>query len=69
MSHDDSEHHDMHAEPHGSAESVTSPFTTEELSTLHADDRKAARNIVLLMVGIFLAGVAMYIVVAYVVAQ
>jgi hypothetical protein len=47
---------------------VENPFTPAEAAALHVADRGAARNIVLLMVGIFLTGICIYSVVAYSVA-
>ncbi len=44
------------------------PFSPADLAELHADDRIAGRNIVLLMLFIFLVGVTLYAVVAYSVA-
>jgi hypothetical protein len=45
------------------------PFTPAETAIFHADDRVAARNIVLLMLSIFVIGVALYGVVDYVVGH
>jgi hypothetical protein len=60
MTHDNHGHVPSHAE---------NPFTSSEIATLHAADRVAGRNIVLLMLGIFTIGLVLYGVVDYVVAQ
>lgn len=44
-------------------------FTNTEVAAMHDEDRKAAGNIVLIMLGIFVAGVIGYSVVDYVVSQ
>ena len=54
---------------HGAASTTESPFGPAELATLHAEDRAAARNIVVLMLVIFLIGITLYGVVDYVVAS
>lgn len=53
-----------HEEAHGHAANSPSPFSAEECAALRADDVKAARSVVLLMVGVFLAGVVLYTIVA-----
>jgi hypothetical protein len=50
-----------HAESHADA---SAPFSPEECAALREDDVKAARSVVLLMVGVFLAGVVLYTIVA-----
>lgn len=64
--HHEHQHGEHGHEHHGHA---ANPFTHPELVTMHADDRVAARNIVLLMVGIFIMGLAGYIAVDFWVAQ
>ncbi len=61
-------HSDEHG--HGTATTAggTAVFSPEEIAALHEDDIKAGGNIVKLMLGIFLCGVAIYSVVALVVA-
>ncbi len=54
-------HHPEHA-PHAPAEN---PFTPTEEAAFRADDWAAGRNIVVLMVGIFISGVCLYLVVDY----
>jgi hypothetical protein len=44
-------------------------FTSTEVAAMHDEDRKAAGNIVLLMLAIFVAGVIGYSIVGYVVSQ
>jgi len=44
-------------------------YTPAEAEVLHQDDRKAAGNIVKLMVGIFLGGIVLYSIVALVCAR
>lgn len=41
------------------------PFTEEEIAQFHADDRRAATAIVLLMTGIFTIGLLLYLGVCY----
>lgn len=67
MTHPDAGHH-AH-DTHGHAAAVANPFTPEEQAALHEDDLKAGRNIVILMLGIFLTGLLLYTVVTYVVHQ
>ncbi|MGE3805832.1 MAG: hypothetical protein AB7K24_14245 [Gemmataceae bacterium] len=62
--HDD---HDDHG--HGHAAAVGSPFSETQLEEMHASDRVAARNIVLLLFAIFMMGVGIYAYVAYTVAS
>jgi hypothetical protein len=50
-------HDDAHA-------TASAPFSPEECAALRADDVKAARSVVLLMIGVFLAGVVLYTIVA-----
>jgi hypothetical protein len=47
-----------HENDHGS------PFTAEEAASLHEQDRKAAKAVVLLMLGIFVMGLLGYAAVA-----
>jgi hypothetical protein len=47
----------------------TADFTPEVVQALHADDIAAARNIVLLTMGIFIIGLALYSVVALICAS
>lgn len=49
--------------------SPANPFTPAEIASFHAEDRAAARNIVLLMLVIFLIGVTLYTVVDLAVAS
>lgn len=60
MSHD--------AAAHGAVSTAASPFSPEEIAALHEEDRAAGRNIVLLMLCIFLMGVMMYAVIDWVAA-
>src|SRR5690349_20925847 len=53
--------HPEHA-PHAAVEN---PFTPTEQAAFHADDWAAGRNIVVLMLGIFIIGVCLYLVVDY----
>lgn len=55
--------HEHHAAP------AAAPFTKTEVTAMHEEDRKAAANIVLLMVAIFVSGVLGYMVVDYVCSQ
>lgn len=48
---------------------VAPAFTSSERAAMHEEDRKAAGNIVLLMLAIFVAGVIGYSIVGYVVSQ
>jgi hypothetical protein len=43
-------------------------FSADEWTALQTQDKQAARNIVCLMVGIFLTGLAMYLFIAYTVS-
>ena len=52
-----------HEEAHGHA-STAEPFSPEECAALREDDKKAAKSVVLLMVGVFIAGVVLYLFVA-----
>jgi hypothetical protein len=52
---------------HGHAASPP-PFTNSEVASMHDEDRKAAANIVVLMVAIFVSGVIGYMVVDYIVS-
>ncbi len=58
---------DTHAIPstNGQEHSAT-PFSEAQLQEFHRNDRDAAAVLVLLMAGIFLVGVALYTVVAFV---
>lgn len=60
--HDHCGHGHEHHHGHGHA---AHPFNHTELSAMRTDDRAAARNIVLLMVGIFIMGLAGYIAVGF----
>ena len=53
--------------PHGTAGHVdpSNPFSDAEVSAFTKDDVDAAANIVKLMVGIFLAGIVLYLIVCY----
>jgi hypothetical protein len=44
-------------------------YTAAEADALHQDDRRAAGNIVKLMVGIFLGGIVLYSIVAMICAR
>jgi hypothetical protein len=55
--------HDEHA---GHSHPAVKPFTDAQIADMHASDRYAARNIILLLMGIFLIGVGIY---AYVAAE
>lgn len=48
---------------------TSAEFTPEVVSALHADDVSAAKNIVILTLGIFLLGTALYTIVALVCAS
>lgn len=65
MSHEESAHRSTGAEMSAGVE----PFTSAELALMQANDRSAARNIVVLMAGIFIMGVALYAYVGYCVYQ
>lgn len=54
---------------HAERATTTNLFTDAELAGFLADDKKAATNFVSLMLGIFLAGVILYSIVAYICAQ
>lgn len=75
MSHEHEHHehcgHDHHApgHEHGEHQHAAKAFSHNEEVAMHADDRIAARNIVLLMVSIFVMGLAGYIAVGYWVAH
>jgi hypothetical protein len=49
---------------HGHHASTAAPFTEAELNTFHADDRKQAGIIIVLITSIFLIGVMIYSIVA-----
>jgi hypothetical protein len=57
----------MSHEEHGHAP-VGDPFSPEAIAALHEDDKKAAKSVVVLMVGVFLCGVVLYSIVAWSVA-
>jgi hypothetical protein len=57
-SHEGHGHHD-HPAP-------ANPFSNSEVASMHDEDRRAAGNIVVLMLAIFVAGVIGYMVVGYV---
>lgn len=63
------EHHECCGHEHGEHEHAAKPFSHNEEVSMHADDRVAARNIVLLMVGIFVMGLAGYVAVGFWVAS
>lgn len=44
------------------------PFTPEECSVFHEEDKQAAKSVVVLMCGVFAIGLILYSIVAYVVA-
>jgi hypothetical protein len=48
---------------------AVAPFSNAEIAAMHDEDRKAASNIVLLMVAVFVSGVIGYMVVDYFVSQ
>lgn len=52
-----------HAAAGHAAPSTTNNFTPAEVTAFHAEDRAAARNIVVLMLLIFLIGITLYTVV------
>ncbi len=52
-----------HEEAHGPS-SAAEAFSPEAVAALHEDDKKAAKSVVLLMVGVFLCGVVLYTIVA-----
>jgi len=58
--------HDDHGHGHAPAASL---FTDAQVADMHASDRTAARNIVLLLMGIFVMGICIYGYVANVVAR
>jgi hypothetical protein len=49
-----------HEEAHGQV----ATFSPEEVAALRADDKQAARQVLLLMIGVFLIGVVLYLFVA-----
>lgn len=51
-----------HEEAHG--HSAADPFSPEAIAALREDDKKAAKSVVLLMVGVFLCGIVLYTIVA-----
>ena len=56
-------------QPHGThAATAEAPFPPEEVTMLQQADRKAARNIVVLMISIFILGLGGYIAVALICA-
>jgi hypothetical protein len=57
-------------EPHAPAAGSTAQahFTPQEWEALQASDRNAAAHIVCLMAGIFVTGLIMYLVIAYIAA-
>ena len=59
-----------HEHEHGVSQNATAaaPFTEAEINTFHADDKKEARIVVLLIGSIFLIGVFIYTIVASAVA-
>ncbi len=58
--------HDSHEGHCCAAHAAPAPFTNTEVASMHDEDRKAAGNIVLLMLTIFVAGVIGYAVVGYI---
>lgn len=53
------DHHEHDQEPHAH-DDAAAPFSAAEIERLHQADRGAAREIVLLITGIFLIGVCLY---------
>jgi hypothetical protein len=52
------------SEEHGGASAATIPYSAEEQAAMHADDYHAAKSVFLLMVGVFSAGLVLYLIVA-----
>ena len=50
---------------HAAHAAIESPFTPAEVTALHRADWAAARNIVCLMLGIFITGLCLYLAVDY----
>lgn len=61
--------HCEHGHEHGHHGHAANPFNHTELAAMRTDDRAATRNIVLLMAGIFIMGLAGYIAVGFWVAN
>jgi hypothetical protein len=57
-----------HADP-AHSHAADSPFTATEIEAFRRADFAAGRNVVCLMLGIFLIGIALYLCVDYFVAQ
>jgi hypothetical protein len=55
--------------PHSTSAHSSDTLTDAELHELHAADKEAGRNIVVLMTGVFLAGLIGYSIVAMIVAR
>ena len=64
----EAEHGITSAPPHGTT-AGSSPFSDAEIAAFREDDKKAATNFVGLMLGIFILGVVLYLIVAYICAQ
>jgi hypothetical protein len=68
MNHDPTHVEQAHGTHAPAPAAGTAPFPPEEVAMLHEADKKAARNIVVLMISIFILGLAGYIAVAAVCA-
>ncbi len=54
---------------HTGTATLSNPFTEAEIAAFREDDKKAARNFVGLMLGIFIGGVVLYLIVDFICAS